>query len=134
MFARQRRTSPTHLHEVNPLRSNELLGQLPVDGVDHAGVGDAEAAEELIGLEDLHVSWYEVAQVLPDQVELVHVRLAGPERLSLDQFDEDAADGPHVHLRAVLGVAYQQFGGAVPAGGNVVREVLARTLMGNATS
>ena len=40
-------------------------------------------------LEDLHVSGYEVPQVLPDQIELVHVRLARPQSLALHQLHVD---------------------------------------------
>lgn len=43
----------TRLHEVDPLRAHQLPWQLSLDGIDHAGVGDAQAAEELVGLEDL---------------------------------------------------------------------------------
>ena len=41
-------------------------------------------------LEDLHVSGYEVPQVLPDEIELVHVRLARPQSLALHQLHEHA--------------------------------------------
>ncbi len=43
----------TRLHEVDPLRAHQLPWQLSLDGIDHAGVGDAQPAEELVGLEDL---------------------------------------------------------------------------------
>ena len=39
-------------------------------------------------LEDLHVPGYEVPQVLPDEIELVHVRLARPQSLALHQLHE----------------------------------------------
>ena len=40
-------------------------------------------------LKYLHVSGYEVTQVLPDKIELVNIRLARPESLSLHQLHED---------------------------------------------
>lgn len=63
---------------------------------------------------------------LADQVELVHVGLAGPQRNAGEELGEDAADGPHIHGGAVLRVPHQQFGGTVPAGGHVVRVRVAR--------
>ena len=42
-------------------------------------------------LENLHVARDEVPEVLPDEVELVHVRLAGPEGLTLHQLHKHAA-------------------------------------------
>ena len=44
----------------------------------------------VVNLEDLHVPRYEVAQVLPDEVELVNVRLARPQSLALHQLNKHA--------------------------------------------
>ena len=44
---------------------------------------------------------------------------------NLDQFREDAADGPDVDLGPVLSVADQQLRGPVPPRGHVVGEVVA---------
>lgn len=60
----------------------------------------------------------------PDLVQLVHVRLARPQRDPWQQLSKHAADGPDVHRRAVLGVSHQQLGGPVPACGHVVRVVV----------
>jgi hypothetical protein len=73
----------SYLHEIDSFRAHQLVWQLVLDGFDGSRVWNAEAAEELVGLEYLHVARDEVAQVLPDQVELVHVRLARPQRLTL---------------------------------------------------
>ncbi len=73
----------SYLNEVDSFRAHQLFWQLVLDGFDGSRVWNAEAAEELVGLEDLHVVRDEVPQVLPDQVELVHVRLAGPQCLAL---------------------------------------------------
>ena len=72
-----------NLHEVDSLWPDEVLGQLVVERIDHARVGDHESGEELVGLEDGHVPRDEVPDVLSDQVELVHVRLSRPQRLAL---------------------------------------------------
>lgn len=63
----------------------------------------------------------------PDLVQLVHVRLARPQRDPWQQLSKHAADGPDVHRRAVLGVSHQQLGGPVPACGHVVRVVVTRS-------
>lgn len=60
-----------------------------------------------------------------DEVQLVHIGLARPQRDPGQQLGEDAADGPDVDGRAVLRVAHQQLRGAVPPGGHVVRVVIA---------
>lgn len=60
----------------------------------------------------------------PDLVQLVHVRLARPQRDPWQQLSKHAADGPDVHRRAVLGVSHQQLGGPVPACGHVVSVVV----------
>ena len=111
-------------HEVDALVAHQLLGQLPVDGVDHSRVRDAQAAKELVSLEYLHVSRDEIAEVLADQIELIHVGFARPKGLAVDQLHEDAAHGPNVHLGAVLGVANQELGGPVPTRGHVIREIV----------
>ena len=61
------------LGEVDAFAAHELFGQFAIDGVEHARVGDAQAAKELVSLKDLHVPLDEVAEVLSDQVELVDV-------------------------------------------------------------
>ena len=43
----------------------------------------------------------------------------------VDEFDEDASDGPDVDLRSVLRVSDQKLGSSVPAGRDVIGEVLA---------
>jgi len=60
-------------HEVDAFVANNVFGHLSVNGVDCARIRDAEAAEELVGLEDLHVSGNEVAKISPDQIELIHI-------------------------------------------------------------
>ena len=50
-------------------------------------------------LEDLHVSGYEVPQVLPDEIELVHVRLARPQSLALHQLHEHTTWQPTEKLK-----------------------------------
>ena len=42
----------------------------------------------IVYLENLHVSGDEVPEVLPDEVELVNVGLAGPQGLALHQLHE----------------------------------------------
>ena len=74
--------------EVCPISSN-IFRQLVLQGLDSPRVWNAEPAKELVGLENLHVSRYQVTQVLPDQVELVHVRLPGPQGLSLHKFNKN---------------------------------------------
>lgn len=66
----------------------------------------------------------DLTQRPPDLVQLVHVRLPGPQRDPRQQLGKHAADGPHVHRGAVLGVSHQQLGGPVPTGGHVVRVVV----------
>lgn len=61
---------------------------------------------------------------LPDQVQLIHVGLPGPQRNSRQEFGKNTPDGPDVHGGAVLRVPHQQLGGPVPAGGHVVRVVV----------
>lgn len=57
---------------------------------------------------------------LPDLVQLVHVRLPGPQRDPRQQLCEHTTDGPHVHRGAILSVSHQQLGGPVPTGRHVV--------------
>lgn len=66
----------------------------------------------------------DLTQRPPDLVQLVHVRLPGPQRDPRQQLGKHAADGPHVHRGAVLSVSHQQLGGPVPTGGHVVRVVV----------
>ena len=47
------------------------------------------SGQSRVHLEYLHMSGYEVAQVLPDEIELVHVGLAGPQSLALNQLHKD---------------------------------------------
>lgn len=46
-------------------------------------------------------------------------------RTHVDELHEDASDGPDVDLRSVLRVSDQKLGSSVPAGRDVVGEVLA---------
>ena len=62
---------------------------------------------------------------LADQVELVDVGEARPERLAGDQLGEHAADRPDVDRRPVQRVADQQLGRAVPARRHIVRVLVA---------
>lgn len=61
----------------------------------------------------------------PDQVQLVHVGLPGPQGDPRQQLGEHAADGPHVNGGAVLGIPNQQLGGSIPASRHVVGVVVA---------
>ena len=74
---------PPHFHKVYALGADKGPTDFALEGVDGAGVGDAESKEEGVVLEDLHVAGDEVAEVLADQVELVHVRLPRPQRVAL---------------------------------------------------
>ena len=47
------------------------------------------SGQSRVHLEYLHMSGYEVAQVLPDEIELVNVGLAGPQSLALNQLHKD---------------------------------------------
>ena len=71
------------LHEIDPLGADELAADLAVERVDSAGIGDAHAEKERILAEDVHVAGDEVTDIPSDQIELVHVRLARPECVSL---------------------------------------------------
>ena len=61
-------------------------------------------------------------------VQLVHVGLAGEERLAVDELAHDAPDGPLIHLESVRVGSEQQLGRAVPPRGDVIRQGLARRL------
>ncbi len=56
----------------------------------------------------------DLSAYLGDEVELVHVVVAGEQRLPADELREDAAHRPHVDGRRVLGARQQQLGGPVP--------------------
>lgn len=68
-----------------------------------------------------------LTESLPDQVQLVHVRLPGPQRDPRQQLSEHAPDRPDVHRRSVLSVSHQQLGGPVPTGRHVVCVVVTWT-------
>jgi hypothetical protein len=70
----------------------------------------------------LYLRLREAAQLSLDDVQLVDVALAREERLPVDQFAHDAADGPLVHFEAVHRRAQQQLRRAVPPRGHVVRQ------------
>ena len=61
----------TDLHKANNLR--QVCGELGVQWFSLVWSRNAETFEETVVLEYLHVSGSEVAKVLPDQVQLVHV-------------------------------------------------------------
>jgi hypothetical protein len=54
-------------------------------------------------------------------VELVDLALARVERLAVCELAHDAANGPHVHGLAVVGIPEQQLRRAVPAPRRVTR-------------
>ena len=78
-----------NLHEVDAFGPDEILWQLVVQRIYNSRVGNDEPSEELVRLEDGHVPRDQVADVLADQIELVDVRLARPQRLSLREKDEE---------------------------------------------
>jgi hypothetical protein len=73
----------THLKEVDSVRTSNFSWNFSIEGFNGAGVGYGESAEELVGLEDLHVARDQVAQILADQVKLIYVGLAWPESFTL---------------------------------------------------
>lgn len=66
----------------------------------------------------------DLTESLPDLVQLVHVRLPGPQRDPRQQLREHTTNRPHVHRRAVLSVSHQQLRGPVPTSRHVVRVVV----------
>ena len=58
-------------------------------------------------------------------INLIYVRVPGKDGVAGYHFSVEAADGPDVHFAAVVWVAHQQLGRAVPAGCHVVRVQLA---------
>ena len=62
----------------------------------------------------------ENTESLDDVEDLVDVRLARPQWAACQHFSKDAAQGPHIDGRAILRVAHEQLGCAVPACGDVV--------------
>lgn len=66
----------------------------------------------------------DLTEGLPDLVQLVHVRLPGPQRDPRQQLREHTTNRPHVHRRAVLSVSHQQLRGPVPTSRHVVRVVV----------
>ena len=72
-----------------------------------------------------HIIWQGTQQFL-DQKQLVHLVIARKDRLPVDQFPQNTGNGPHVGTFAILGVAEEQLGRAVPACGDIVRDRLVR--------
>jgi len=64
---------------------------------------------------------------LLDYEELVYLRLSREEGLTISQLTHDTAEGPNVHVLAIVGGAQQQFRGPVPARGHVVCQWRIRT-------
>lgn len=71
----------------------------------------------------------QVAQRPPDHVQLIDVASSRPQSAAPNHFGEQATDRPNVHRSAVLRIADQQLGRPIPAGGHVVRVVLAGTCL-----
>ena len=74
----------TYFHKINSLSSHKLDGEFPIQRLHRSGVGDGEAAKELVVLKDLHMPGDQFAQILADQVELIHIRFAGPQGFTLE--------------------------------------------------
>jgi hypothetical protein len=62
--------------------------------------------------------------VLEDLEDLVDLAIAAEERFLLDEFGEDAADGPDVHSQTVLPLSQEDLRRAVPEGLDLMREGL----------
>ena len=68
------------------------------------------------------------AKHLEDLVDLLELVLPGQDRPLQEQLGEDAADGPHVHRRAVVLRAQQQLRRAVPERDHPVGQLAARVV------
>ena len=74
-------------------------------------------------VEALHLLLGQGSEYFLNEVKLVHFAVAREQRLAVAQLAHDAADGPHVYLRAVVSVAEQQLWRTVPPRCNVVRHL-----------
>lgn len=73
-----------------------------------------------------HLSTLECTESFSDEVKLINIRLPRPEWIPVQQLCKNAAQGPHIHRRAVLGVSHQQLGSSVPASRYVVGVIILR--------
>ena len=63
---------------------------------------------------------------LKDQLKRVQVRISWEQRHAIENFSEDASDGPHIYSAGVSCITDQKLRRPIPPGGDVVR-VLVRS-------
>ena len=68
-------------------------------------LGELKADETRVLVERLHLLLGEWTQYFLDEIELVHLRIAGEEGLPVGELTHDAADSPHINFRAIVSVA-----------------------------
>jgi hypothetical protein len=74
-----------YLHEFNPIRSGHFRGHPLLEWIGCSRIWNGESKVVGVVLEDLHVAGKKITQVPPDDVQLIQIRFAGPQRFALQK-------------------------------------------------
>ena len=83
-------------------------------------VGDIDTIEDRILGNELPVPGTQNTETFGDVIDLVNVRVSREDWVSRQHLSVETANGPDVHLLAILRITHQQLWSSVPPSGNII--------------
>ena len=83
-------------------------------------VGDIGTIEDRILGNELPVPGTQNTKTFGDVIDLVNVRVSREDWVSRQHLSVETANGPDVHLLAILRITHQQLWSSVPSSGNII--------------